>query len=137
MKIQSAFWKSSVLPLVLGCSSLLLGCQKNNSEMPIQEVQSPDKHYTASVFTIINAGFGTGYVATFVTLRQKGQSKGMEILEFSNNATYRDGITPLDMRWNSSNNLKVTYKGNPSVDFQSVKCAGVEITLEQESQSPK
>ena len=137
MKIQTAFWKTLVLPLVLGCSFLLVGCQRDNSELPISEVQSSDKHYTASVFTCINAGFGTGSVATYVTLKQKGHSKSVKILEFSDNATYRDGITPLVTRWDSPNHLKVIYKGNPSIDFQAVKYAGVEITLEQESQSPK
>ena len=129
--------KSWVLLLVLVGSSLLVGCYEDKGEMPIKEVQSPDNHYTASVFTHINAGFGTGFVWTQVTLKQKGESKGLDILGFSNNATYRDGVTPLDIRWETPHHLKVSYKGNPTIDFQSIKCAGVEITLEQELPSPK
>jgi len=44
-------------------------------------------------------------------------------------------IIPIEY-WRKDLLLNVTYKGNPTIDFQSLKCAGVAITLEQDRQSP-
>ena len=53
----------------------------------------------------------------------------MEILELSNESAYPSGITNVGMSWLTASHLELTYKGHASLNFQVVKCAGIDISV--------
>jgi hypothetical protein len=64
-------------------------------------------------------------------LKQSGQQKGAEILLLSNDTAYPLGITAVDMTWITPSHLNITYRGQATINFQAIKCAGVEISVEK------
>jgi hypothetical protein len=53
----------------------------------------------------------------------------IEILEFANDSAFPSGITNVDMTWPTPTHLEVTYQGHAKLNFQAVKCAGIDITV--------
>ena len=94
------------------------------------ESQSPDRHFVASAHTVPYGGLGTVAAQTTVYLKQRGQSP-VWILGLSYESVYPLGITAVDMTWITPSHLSITYEGHATIDFQAVKCAGVEITIEK------
>jgi hypothetical protein len=65
-----------------------------------------------------------------VYLKRPDDSKPpVEILELANESAYPSGITSVDMAWLTPTHLEVTYKGHASLNFQAVKCAGIDISI--------
>lgn len=94
------------------------------------ESQSPDKHYIASARTEQFGGLGTAAVFTAVYLKQSRQPPAM-ILSLSNESAYPLGITAVDMTWITPSHLSIIYRGQATINFQAIKCAGVEISVEK------
>ncbi len=118
----------AVVPLVLLVS--LAGCIKGGSETTwAAESRSPDGKRVASAFTIEQSGFGTGGGGTDVYLNfTTGSQSKLLILAFSDGPSVPGGMN-VGMNWLSPTRLELTYKGQRSVDFQAVKCYGVEISV--------
>jgi len=61
-----------------------------------------------------------------VTLRQvKGKQDKIEVLQLSQDATQVD----LKLNWLSPTHLEITYRQPASVDFQAIKCGGIDISV--------
>jgi hypothetical protein len=114
---------------VLAVCALASGCS-DSAIVWSGESQSPDKHFVAKARTEQYSGPGTAGVFTTVYLKQGAQSPVM-ILSLSNESAYPAGITAVNMNWITPSHLSVTYKGHATIDFQAIKCAGVEISVDE------
>jgi hypothetical protein len=116
----------SVLLLALLCCALLSGCE--SSPIWLGEAKSPDGKMIATASTFQDAGFLAGGTQTTVYLNWAvgSQSKTL-ILAYSDGPTAHD--MAVQMRWLTPAHLELTYKGQRSLDFQAVKCNGVDITV--------
>jgi hypothetical protein len=78
--------------------------------------------------TLRPGGWGTGAPAqTTVDLNYtSGHQSSSEILTFVGGPDGPDGMN-VGINWLSPTQLELTYKGNPSIEFQAVKCRGVDI----------
>jgi|SRR5882762_1857631 len=118
------------IPLILvGICFLVSGC-RDSAIIWSAESRSPDGHWVASASTEQFGGPGTAYVGTHVYLKAvNGSQPSVELLGLSNDSAYPSGITNVGMNWISASHLELTYKGHASVDFQVVRCAGIDISL--------
>jgi hypothetical protein len=82
----------------------------------------------ASASTEQFGGPGTAAVETSVYLKQNSQPP-VEILELSNDSAYPSGITNVGMNWVNPTHFEVTYQGHATLNFQAVKCAGIDISV--------
>jgi hypothetical protein len=96
------------------------------------EARSPDGLWLATARSQQWGGPGTAYDATTVYLKWiKGSQPPTEVLEFSHQYATMD----LKMKWITPKHLEVTYgpSAKPgdhvSLDFQAVKCGGVDISV--------
>ena len=122
-------YRKLIFSAILAVCAFVSGCN-DSSIVWSGESQSPDKHFVASARTEQYSGLGTAGVFTTVYLKQSGQSPVM-ILNLSNESAYPLGITVVNMTWITPSHLSVTYKGHATIDFQAIKCAGVEISVEE------
>jgi hypothetical protein len=97
------------------------------------EVRSPDGLWIAKALSQQWSGPGNAYDATTVYLRRtKGPQSPIEILGFSHEYATMD----LKMEWISPTHLNVMYgeskrpDDHVSLDFQAIKCAGIEISAQ-------
>ena len=112
---------------------LFAGCDDSATIWSAQ-VKSPNGNLVATAETVQNAGPGTGYVGTSVYLKQSNiKQEPLLVLGFSNESAYPSGVTALQLHWQSSSKLDVTYKPGATIDFQAIKALGVDITVHQES----
>jgi hypothetical protein len=118
-----------IIFFILAVCAFVSGC-KDSAIIWSGESQSPDKHFETSARTEQYGGLGTAAVITTVYLSQSGHSP-IEILSLSNESAYPSGITAVNMTWITPSHLSITYKGHATIDFQAVKCAGVEISVEE------
>jgi hypothetical protein len=65
-----------------------------------------------------------------------GSQPPVQILNLSYEHEVPRGITNVEMKWLTPTRLEVTYKGNPSIAFQAVKCGGVDISVRDLSGEP-
>jgi hypothetical protein len=52
----------------------------------------------------------------------------MEILSFSDGLAGPGGMN-VGMNWLTPTHLEITYKGHRALDFQAVRCAGIDISV--------
>ncbi len=120
--------------LVVGVCVLVFGC-RGSEKIWSAEARSPDGKMLATARTIAQSGFGTGYIGTIVYLNwSKGSQPPMEILGLSG-GTEAPGATSVEMKWLTSTHLELTYKSPRTLDFQAVKCDGVDISVRDLSNS--
>lgn len=112
------------------------------------DLPSPDGVWLASAETTQNGGFGSAHIDTLVYLNQRGTHQAAtEVLGFScagpvphpyvlDNVANRGGTIDLRMEWLSPSHLRITYRGNPDLELQVVKFAGVEITVQGPVSAP-
>jgi hypothetical protein len=113
---------------VLAASCVLLfGCQDVQTIWSA-EARSPDGHWLATADTIQHFGPGTAGIDTIVYLKFVSNPP-TEILVFSHNQNDTSRTINLAMKWLTPSHLEVTYNGRASLDFQVVKCGGVEISV--------
>jgi RHS repeat-associated protein len=123
--------------LSLGCF-LMTGC-KNTERAWSAQAKSPDGRYVVTAETLRPGGWGTGAPAeTTVDLNYTSRHQSSsEILTFVGNA---DGADAMDVgiNWLTPTRLELTYRGHPTVEFQAVKCRGVDIiTREADSRAAR
>ena len=112
----------SLCTLVSGCRDVATIWSTDSS--------SPDGRWVASAHTDQYGGPGTAGILSTVTLRQvKGKQDKIEVLQLSQDATQVD----LKLNWLSPTHLEITYKQPASVDFQAIKCGGIDISIRDTS----
>jgi len=117
--------------VVVGACVLASGCKAPPTWSA--ESRSPDGKLIATAKTFENSGFGTGGIWTGVYLNwTTGSQKPMEILEFSDGPAGPDGMK-VGMNWLTPKHLELTYKGQRTLDFQSIKCDGIDISVRDAS----
>jgi len=110
---------------VLSCL-FLVACQSDSTVVGSNEARSPDGNWKAITRTISYGGPGTAAIQTVVYLQPTtGATSPVEILLFNQNAPSID----LSMNWLTPAHLEVTYRKPAEVDFQAIKCSGIEISL--------
>jgi hypothetical protein len=129
--------------MILGFCVLLSGCRPTIDDLTVwkAEVRSPDGLWIASARTIQNGGFGSAHIDTVVDLTQTNASQPpTEVLALSchgpvprpyvlDNTANAGGTIDLTMKWVTPTHLEVTYDDNPDLDFQTVKYAGIDISV--------
>lgn len=118
----------AVAPLIVVL--LLSACIKGGSETTWSaESRSPDGKRIASAFTVEQSGFGTGGGGTDVYLNfTAGSQSKLLILAFSDGPSVPGGMN-VGLNWLSPTHLELAYKGERPLDFQAVKCYGVDISV--------
>jgi hypothetical protein len=108
------------------------------------EARSPDGFWLAIAETQQHGGFGTAGVVTTVYLKRTNRTNAfdrllnpapwrpIEILELFHDPRTTSTTINLSMRWSDRSHLEITYKGRPSVDFQVMKCADIEISVDNQ-----
>jgi len=126
---------------IVGVCMLGVGCGRGYTTIWKEAVPSPDGLWLASAETVQNGGFGSAAIQTTVYLKQAGGSQPpTEILEFwcegpvlrpyvLDNVANKGGTINLTMTWLTPSHLDITYDGHARLDFQAVKCAGIEISV--------
>jgi hypothetical protein len=122
----SAFFRATSL-IIFGVCVFVSGCKFPPSWSA--EARSPDGKMIATAKTFENSGFGTGGGGTVVYLNwTTGSQLPMEILSFSDGPAGPGGMN-VGMNWLTPTHLEITYKGHRTLDFQAVKCAGIDISV--------
>ena len=118
--------------LIIGVCALASGCQ-NPVTTWSAEARSPDGSSLASASTLQFSGPGNAGLYTSVYLKRTVFSNPPEeILLFDeNNVSQSEAATlNLGMKWETPSHLSVTYNGHAAtLDFQVVKCEGVDISM--------
>jgi hypothetical protein len=112
---------------MVGACVLACGCQDSAIIWSAQS-RSPDGRWLVSASTEQFSGPGTAYVGTTVYLKQDSHPQ-VEILELSNESAYPAGVTSIGMNWLTPSHLELTYQGHASLNFQAVKCGGIDISV--------
>lgn len=136
--------------MILGVCVLWSGCRPSLDDLTVwkTEVRSPDGLWIASARTIQNGGFGSAHIDTLVYLQQANTSQPpTEVLAFDcegpvphsyvlDNVANAGGTINLTMNWITPSHLAVTYNGRATLDFQAIKIAGIDITVQDLSREP-
>lgn len=122
----SGILRWSVL-LTLGLCLLMTSC-RNTEKTWSAQAKSADGRYIVTAETLRPGGWGTaGPAQTTVDLNYTSGSQGSaEILTFVGEPDRPDDMN-VGINWLGPTHLELTYKGHPTIEFQAVKCRGVEI----------
>jgi hypothetical protein len=127
--------RKRILLLILGVCVWLSSCDGPKTTWSA-ESRSPDGNMIATARTIQTSGIGTGDPGTFVYLNwTTGSQPPTAILAFSAGPDEPDSMN-VEMNWLTPNHLELTYKGPRTLDFQAVKCHGVDISVREISSEP-
>jgi hypothetical protein len=122
--------RSSGLMMFALC--LLMTSCKNTERTWSAQAKSPDGKYVVTAETLRPGGWGTGAPAqTTVDLNYtSGHQSSSEILTFVDGPEEPDGMN-VGIKWLSPTQLELTCKGHPTIEFQAVKCRGVDISTRE------
>jgi hypothetical protein len=124
----------SVLLLILGICVLVSSCDGPRTSWSA-ESRSPDGKMIARASTVQTSGIGTGNPGTFVYLNwTTGSQSPTMVLAFHEGPDEPGGMN-VGMNWLGPTHLELTYKGHRSLDFQAVKCDGIDISVRDLSNS--
>ena len=123
-----------MLFMIAALTILELGCQ-GPATLWLEQSRSPDGLWLATARGQQWSGPGNAYEATLVYLKWvKGSQPPIQILGFSD----QDATTVhVKMEWVTPRHLNVIYapssgpNDSVNVDFQAIKCADVEITIQK------
>ena len=95
------------------------------------ESRSPDGRWIATAQAVETNGIGIGDPGTFVSLNwTSGSQPPRLILALSPSlSSSQRGSTKVGMNWLTPTHLELTYSGKMTVDFQAIRCDGVEISV--------
>ena len=114
----------NVLRLIALCT-LVFGCRDVATIWSTNSV-SPDGQWVASARTDQYGGPGTAGILSTVTLKPvKGKQGEIEILQLSQETPSIN----LKLIWLTPTYLEVTYKQPASINFQAIKCGGIDILV--------
>jgi hypothetical protein len=112
--------------IIVGVCLLLSACRSNPTTIWSAEARSPDGHWVASARTDQYRGPGNaGLYTTVELMRTSGQKSPMQVLLLDQQET---GEITLKMNWLTPTHLEVAYTKHPSLDFEAVKCAGIDVS---------
>lgn len=107
---------------------LSLGCEGPRTAWSA-ESRSPDGKMVATARAEETSGIGTGNPGTFVYLNWAvGSQSSTLILGL---LPQQPGIVRVEMNWLTATHLELTYRGQMTVDFQAVRCHGIEISVRE------
>ncbi len=90
------------------------------------EARSPDGQWLAVARTDQYSGPGNAALITAVSLkRMKGPKSPIDVLEVFQNSRSMD----LKLNWLTSKHLEVSYREPVAIEFQAIKAAGIDISL--------
>ena len=125
VRVSRCAIRKVILFLTISACAALSAC-KNAVTIWSTEVRSPDGRWLAIARTDQYSGPGNAALLTTVQLRRtKGPQDPIEVLLFMQDAKSID----LKMNWPTSSHLEVTYKKPAVIDFQAIKCAGIDISV--------
>lgn len=123
--------------ILLLCVSML-GCRETPTTTWLAQERSPDGMWLAIARSEQGGGLGGAYDVTTVSLRRvKGSQPPAQVLLFSHEYPTMN----LKMEWLTSAHLNVTYGpsarpgDHADLNFQAIKCAGVDISVTDLSSS--
>jgi hypothetical protein len=125
-------FKCRRIPLLLTMLVMLSvgGCRKGVETIWRAEARSPNGQWLASAQTDQRSGFGTdGAITTLYLTPTNGSRSAVQVLSFSQNEHAQTSLIDLKMQWRDSTHLDVSYRDNPTLDFQAVRYAGIEISI--------
>ena len=125
---QSAI-RNFVLCAVFGICIPAFGCTGPATTWSV-EVRSPDGKMIARARTVEPSGIGTGELGTFVDLNWTTGSQSPTIILAFADGSDKPGDKDVGINWLSPTRLELTYKGQRTIDFEAVKCHGVDISVE-------
>jgi hypothetical protein len=126
-KAEVLTWSAFILAITWFCM-LLSACDGPKTSV-LAESRSPDGKLIARARATQPSGIGTGNIGTFVDLNwTNGSQNPTTILSFDDGSDY-PGDKTVGLNWLSPTHLEVTYKGQRTIDFEAIKCHGVEITI--------
>ena len=120
--------RHTVLALTVSLAlAVTYGCKEGPPSKDWSEQStSPDGTWVALASNQRGGGMGAAFNDVTVSLkRTSGPYADITILSFSNQAQVAD----LKMDWLSPTHLNVTYPSYAALDFQAVKCAGIDISV--------
>jgi hypothetical protein len=125
------------LLILLVCVSMF-GCRETPTTTWSSQVQSPDGTWVAIARSEQGGSFGGAYNVTTVSLkRTNGSQPPTQVLLFS----HEYATMNLKMEWLAPTHLNVTYGpsarpgDHADVNFQAVRCAGIDISIRDLSTS--
>jgi hypothetical protein len=122
---HSALLCQGMTVLIVSLCVLLSGCS-NVATIWSTESRSPDGRWVARAVTEQHSGPGNALLQTTVLLKHtKGPKEPIEVLLFTQDAKSID----LKMSWLTPSHLEVTYEQPAEIDFQAIKCGGVDISV--------
>jgi hypothetical protein len=121
------FFLNVMFSVIICVPSLICGCKAAPAWSA--ESRSPDGRMVATAEVFDNGGFASpGPATTFVYLKETaGSQEAMLIFAFSEGTA--EGMR-VKMAWLSPTQLELTYGGQHAIDFQAVKCSGVDISVQ-------
>jgi hypothetical protein len=85
----------------------------------------------ATAYTVVPSGIGTGDFGTRVFLNwAEGSQPTTIILAFAEGPDEPGGMN-VEMTWLAPTHLELTYRGHRNLDFQAVKCHGIDISVRE------
>lgn len=124
----SASIRKFILLLVFGVCFSIFGCDGPKTTWSA-ESRSPDGKMIATARTIQTSGIGTGDPGTFVYLNWTTGSQSPTIILALLDGSDEPGGMSVGMNWLTPTHLDLTYKGRKDLDFQAVKCHGIDISV--------
>ena len=126
-KTSGKIFRHAVLAFKVSVLTATYGCKEGPPAQDWSEQSvSPDGTWIALASNQRGGGMGAAYKDAIVRLkRTRGPNAEITILSFSNEAQVAD----LKMDWISPTHLNVTYSSYAALDFQAVKCAGIDISV--------
>lgn len=123
--------RTSCALIIFGFCLWMSGC-KNTERTWSAQAKSPDGKYVVTAETLRPGGWGTGAPAqTTVDMNYTlGHQSSSEILTFVDGSNEPDGMN-VGIKWVGPTQVELTYKGHPTIEFQAVKCHGVDISLRE------
>jgi hypothetical protein len=115
-----------VLLLLLSVCLALSACEGPRTTWSA-ESRSPNGRMIATARADETSGIGTGDPGTSVYLDWTSGSQPTTII--LSLLPPQRGITKVGMNWLASRHLELTYSGDVTVDFQAIRCHGVEISV--------
>ena len=135
--VRSAAGTAMSVLILLVCV-FMSGCRETPTTTWSSQVQSPDGIWLATARSEQGGSFGGSYNVTTVSLkRSKGSEPPTQVLLFS----HEYATMNLKMEWLGPTHLNVTYGpstrpgDHADVNFQAVKCAGIDISIRDFSTS--
>lgn len=118
--------------IVVAQCCIIVGCRDVKTISSMNSA-SPSGGWVAVAMTDQYGGPGNAGIITTVSLKRTlGRQDSAKILELSQDAPSID----LKLTWTSSSHLEITYVQPASVDFEAIKCGGVDITVRDISDKP-